>query len=269
MRAERVRPCEYVGRVGTGGSQPQVVRCSDGRVYAVKFGDNPGPTFGLRVLPAELVASRIARLLGVRTPEYIVLAVGQEFLAENPDLRLMLPDGNTRQPSAGLCLGSPWVDGGKPAPLEGVPLSEDNADVLASTFVADNVMCMNHDHCRPYGNLVLDSDGRVWVVDWGHPFFFSQGGKAICNDWSERMLCRFVSWDVMADGELLPLPPVRDLLRGKTAAARGRLARELDGAFEGIPDEWGVSGGEKRCARWFVQTRAELLPDLVERWLAS
>ena len=53
---------KHLGRIvreGEGGiSQPHKILFDDGHVYAVKF-DNPFPDFGLRVLPAELVAGRV------------------------------------------------------------------------------------------------------------------------------------------------------------------------------------------------------------------
>jgi hypothetical protein len=65
----RVRAREFVRRM-RGASQPWLVRCEDGESYVVKFQNNPQHA---RVLANEMLASRLARLVGlpVAAPAFV------------------------------------------------------------------------------------------------------------------------------------------------------------------------------------------------------
>src|SRR5580704_10751088 len=64
-----------------GGSQPQLMRCSDGEYYVVKFQNNPQ---GLRVLANELLGGLLAKLLGLPVPEVRIIEV-DEYLIKYTD----------------------------------------------------------------------------------------------------------------------------------------------------------------------------------------
>ena len=59
-----VRAQEFIRRM-RGASQPWLVRCEDGESYVVKFQNNPQHA---RVLANEMLASRLARLVGLPAP---------------------------------------------------------------------------------------------------------------------------------------------------------------------------------------------------------
>jgi CheY-like chemotaxis protein len=91
-----------------GGSQPRLMRASDGHLYVVKFQDNPQ---GSRVLANELLASRLAQQLGLPVPQAEVLELSPK-LAE--PLYFETPTG-PRRISPGLHVGIRLVI----SPLEG------------------------------------------------------------------------------------------------------------------------------------------------------
>ena len=96
-----VKAIEHI-RPMRGGSQPHLIRCSDGHYYVVKFANNPQ---GLRVLAKEYLAGRIAKLLGLPCPEICVLEVKEELVRLTHTLSIQWPRGN--YPAAtGLAFGS-------------------------------------------------------------------------------------------------------------------------------------------------------------------
>ncbi|MBZ5515701.1 MAG: phosphatidylinositol kinase [Acidobacteriia bacterium] len=109
-RAEafRLRAVEFVRRM-RGASQPSLLRCEDGASYVVKFRNNPQH---VRVLANEMLAGRLALLIGLSVPRPTVVDVPPELIAASPLLQFEL--GTRREPcAAGLQFGSrfPGVPG--------------------------------------------------------------------------------------------------------------------------------------------------------------
>src|SRR5712692_10951668 len=78
----RVRAVEFV-RPMRGASQPHLIRCDDGENYIVKFQGNPQH---VRVLANEMLASRLASLIGLPIPLPAFIEVPGELLARSPFL---------------------------------------------------------------------------------------------------------------------------------------------------------------------------------------
>lgn len=114
--AVRVRAIEPIRRM-RGGSQPQLIRCSDGEYYVVKFQNNPQ---GLRVLANELLASFLARKLGLPVPDVALVDVPAELIRYSDDMTIQLPKCSVPC-RAGLCFGSRF------------PRDENSARLLADT----------------------------------------------------------------------------------------------------------------------------------------
>src|SRR5512136_1924330 len=92
-----------------GASQPCLLRCEDGEAYVVKFRNNPQH---VRVLANEMLASRLALLIGLPVPTPAFVDVPLELIAGNPLLELEI--GLRREPCLpGLQFGSrfPGVPG--------------------------------------------------------------------------------------------------------------------------------------------------------------
>lgn len=85
-----------------GGTQSQLLHCSDGRLYIVKFQKNPQ---GTRVLANEWIASHLLRALGLPVPQSAVVHVGPNLLAHSPALRFETANGCVPVPP-GLHYGS-------------------------------------------------------------------------------------------------------------------------------------------------------------------
>ena len=88
----RVRAREFVRRM-RGASQPWLVRCEDGDSYVVKFQNNPQHA---RVLANEMLASRLAQLVGLPVAAPAFIEVSRSLLGSHPQLAFDV--GERREP---------------------------------------------------------------------------------------------------------------------------------------------------------------------------
>ena len=87
-----------------GGSQAQLLRCSDGGYYVVKFQNNPQ---GVRILANELLAALLAEKLGLPVPESAIVDVPPDLVRHTAEL--VIDRGWQCVPCRpGLCFGSRW-----------------------------------------------------------------------------------------------------------------------------------------------------------------
>ena len=95
-----------------GGAQSQLMLGADGKLWVVKFQNNPQH---LRVLANELIATRLAEAMGLTVPATEVVEV-TSWLADNtPEMRIDFGLGRIERCAAGLQFGSQfvgWIDPG-------------------------------------------------------------------------------------------------------------------------------------------------------------
>src|SRR5713101_543252 len=96
-----VRALEQIRRM-RGGAQSQLMRCSDGNYYVVKFQNNPQHR---RILVNELLGTRLAGRLGLPTTPVDIVEVSEQLIRLTPELAIEMP--RSRVPcQAGLQFGS-------------------------------------------------------------------------------------------------------------------------------------------------------------------
>ncbi|MCJ7751016.1 MAG: hypothetical protein MUQ65_07955, partial [Armatimonadetes bacterium] len=129
---------------------------------------------------------------------------------------------------------------------------------LAALFVAANLLCMNDDQAQSHGNLLLDPQKQICVIDWGHPFCWIPDSV---NDWSAPTLMRRVECLGPVARRLLDIPEVRELVPS-VADRASRIPEVVIGeAFRGIPEAWrsphegGVSNSDCEAAQAFLLAR--------------
>jgi hypothetical protein len=98
---ERVEAVELVRRM-RGGSQSQLVRCSNGHYYVVKFQNNPQ---GKRVLVNELIATLLAKHLGLPVGEIAIVNV-RDFLIRYTEDAVVQLERSQIPYQCGSCFGS-------------------------------------------------------------------------------------------------------------------------------------------------------------------
>ncbi len=91
-----------------GGAQSQLMLGSDGKLWVVKFQNNPQH---LRVLANELIATRIAAALGLTVPTTDVVEVTGWLIANTPAMYMELGRGRKEPCAAGLQFGSQFAGG--------------------------------------------------------------------------------------------------------------------------------------------------------------
>jgi len=225
-----IRAREFVRRM-RGASQPWLVLCEDGASYVVKFQNNPQHA---RVLANEMLASRLARLVGLPAAAPAFIEVSRDLIGSNPLLAFDI--GERREPIwAGLQFGSRFP--GIPSQTLVVDFLPDRLlrrvkdlpSVFLGAFAFDKWTC----NCdgrqvifhRPSGDQA--SPYSVAMID--HGFCFNDG------DWT------------FPDSPLRGLYPRRLVYEKATglnsfepflSRIENLTANELEGCIEGIPKKW-------------------------------
>src|ERR1700712_3668499 len=109
-----------------GGAQSQLMLGSDGKLWVVKFQNNPQH---LRVLANELIATRLAEAVGLSVPACDVVEVTDWLIRNTPDMQMRLGRAGRAPSPGGLQFGSRF--GGGLMPGQGVDyLPEPQMDEL-------------------------------------------------------------------------------------------------------------------------------------------
>jgi hypothetical protein len=110
-KGTRVSALEQVRRM-SGGTQSQLMKCSDNQYYVVKFQNNPQ---GIRILANEILASGLAKTLGLPVPETAIVDVDMELIRDTKEMVIQREFGRVRC-CPGLCFGSRYPQEALPDP---------------------------------------------------------------------------------------------------------------------------------------------------------
>lgn len=151
-----VTATRYVTPLREGGSLPAIVEADDDGTYVLKFrGAGQGP----KALIAELVGGEIARALGLRVPEIVLVNLDPALGRTEPDdeIRALL------NASAGLNLALDYL----PGSLAFDPLRPTGLDAgLASRIVWFDAFITNVDR-TPRNTNLLQWHRLLWLIDHG------------------------------------------------------------------------------------------------------
>ena len=231
-----VRATAYVTPLREGGSLPALVEADDDGIYVTKF---RGAGQGTASLVAEVVVGGIARRLGVRVPELVVVDLDARIAPREPDEEVQ----DLLRASAGTNLGLDFLPGSVGYDGTGwTPPPEDAARVLWLDAFSGNV-----DRTWRNPNLLV-WHRTLWAIDHGGALVF-QHAWPDPDAWAVRRY-------ELSDHVLLP---VARLLGGQRwADLDGDLAASLDETslvevLATVPDEWLVA---MNSARSDAQARA-------------
>jgi len=226
----RVYAREFVRRM-RGASQPWLVRCEDGASYVVKFQNNPQHA---RVLANEMLASRLAQLVGLPVAPPAFVEVSRSLLGNQPPLAFDV--GEHREPiQPGTQFGSRFP--GVPNQTLVVDFLPDRllrrvkelTSTLLGAFVFDKWTC-NCDGRQVIFHRPADDEGSAYsvaMIDQG--FCFNDG------DWT------------FPDSPIRGLYPRRwvyEMVRGMKSfepflsRIENLTTAELEECTWGIPTEW-------------------------------
>ncbi len=193
-----VKALRYLDPLRAGGSVPGIVETDDLGTYVVKF---TGAAQGRKALVAEVIVGELARRLGLRVPELVLVDFDPAVAAHEPDAEIQ----DLLRASAGRNLGMDYLPGArdfKPELIEVDPLE-------AGRVVWLDALTGNVDRTRANPNLMV-WHGRLWLIDNGAALVFhhrwSGAADAVARpyDLSAHALGGYRPDLAAADAELAP-----------------------------------------------------------------
>jgi hypothetical protein len=164
-----VTATRYVAPLRSGGSVPGIVEADDLGTYVVKF---TGSAQGRKALVAEVIVGELARALGLRFPELVLVHFDPSIAAHEPHQEVRDLHGA----SAGVNLGMDYLPGAK-----------DFTPEVAKTFRVDpleagrivwlDALTANVDRTVHSSNLMVwptlgTVPPRLWLIDHGAALVF-------------------------------------------------------------------------------------------------
>lgn len=256
--AKTVQAREYVGNPERrGGSSSVFIRCSDDEVYNVKFKENNQASRGTYVLANELIASGLARLIGVPTPETALVELTAEFLEAKGNE--FLKNLHSTSVSVGLHFGSHRVRGVENTAVAGHLTRCGNRASFPGIFAFDvwtNNTDRKMDHC-----LIVRPDfdpGRYYVtsVDHGHCF----GGP----EWPKNRDGQVGVWCKSHVSEMANLVDGDAPFDSWCTAVSAVTEEQVDAVLAEIPPEWVLPGAERAALRTFILRQRSRVAEILE-----
>ncbi|MEU1513558.1 HipA family kinase [Streptomyces sp. NPDC005811] len=208
-----VTAVRYVTPLRSGGSVPGVVEADDLGTYVVKF---TGSAQGRKALVAEVIVGELARALGLRFPELVLVHFDPAIADDEPHQEVRDLHGA----SAGLNLGMDYLPG-----------AQDFTPEVAKAFPVDpreagkvvwlDALTVNVDRTVHSSNLMIWPTlgvvpPRLWLIDHGAALVFHHRWDASdptkAYDFRHHALGHYGPDVRAADAELAP-KVTRDLLR--------------------------------------------------------
>lgn len=200
-----VSAVRYVEPLRSGGSVPAVVEADDLGTYVVKF---TASAQGHKALVAEVIVGELARALGLRFPELVLVHFDPAIAGDEPHQEVR----DLHSASAGVNLGMDWLPGARDFTPE--VAKEFRADpVEAGRIVWLDALTVNVDRTVHSSNLMIwptagFAPPRLWLIDHGaalvfhHRWDLSAPEKAY--DFRHHALGHYAPDVRAADAELAP-----------------------------------------------------------------
>ncbi|MFE6822558.1 HipA family kinase [Streptomyces sp. NPDC057690] len=218
-----VTATRYLAPLRAGGSVPAVVEADDLGTYVVKF---TGSAQGRKALVAEVIVGELARALGLRFPELVLVRFDPAIAEREPHQEVR----ELHAASAGLNLGMDFLPGAEdftPEVAEAFPVEP----LEAGRIVWLDALTVNVDRTVHSSNLMVwptfgIAPPRLWLIDHGAALVFHHrwdgADPAKRYDFRHHALGRCAPDTRAADAELAPRV-TEELLR--------RIVAE-------VPDAW-------------------------------
>ena len=218
-----VTATQYVAPLREGGSVPGIVEADDLGTYVVKF---TGSAQGRKALAAEVIVGELARALGLRFPELVLVHFDPAIAAHEPHQEVR----DLHTASGGVNLGMDYLPGAKdftPEVAAVFPLDP----LEAGRIVWLDALTVNVDRTVHSSNLMVwptfgTVPPRLWLIDHGAALVFHHRwdgtDPAKPYDFRHHALGHYGPDVRAADAELAPL-------------VTERLLREI---LAEVPDAW-------------------------------
>ncbi|MFJ6081138.1 HipA family kinase [Streptomyces sp. NPDC092369] len=227
-----VTATHYVAPLTSGGSVPGIVEADDLGTYVVKF---TGSAQGRKALVAEVIVGELARALGLRFPELVLVHFDPAIADDEPHHEVR----DLHAASAGVNLGMDYLPGAK-------DFTPDIAEhfrvesLEAGRIVWLDALTVNVDRTVHSSNLMIwptlgTVPARLWLIDHGAALVFHHrwdtSDPAKAYDFRHHALGHYAPDVRAADAELAP-KVTEDLLRAVVAEVPDAWLTEF-----GTPDE--------------------------------
>ncbi|WP_020125479.1 HipA family kinase [Streptomyces sp. 303MFCol5.2] len=164
-----VTATRYLAPLRAGGSVPAVVEADDLGTYVVKF---TGSAQGRKALVAEVIVGELARALGLRFPELVLVRFDPAIAEREPHQEVR----ELHAASAGLNLGMDFLPGAEdftPEVAEAFPVEP----LEAGRIVWLDALTVNVDRTIHSSNLMVwptfgIAPPRLWLIDHGAALVF-------------------------------------------------------------------------------------------------
>ncbi|MFD3733541.1 HipA family kinase [Streptomyces sp. NPDC058632] len=212
-----VTATRYIAPLHSGGSVPGIVEADDCGTYVVKF---TGSAQGRKALVAEVVVGELARALGLRFPELVLVDFDPVIAGGEPHQEVR----ELHEASAGTNLGMDYLPGARdftPEVAEVFPVDP----VEAGRIVWLDALTVNVDRTVHSSNLMVwptlgVAEPRLWLIDHGAALVFHHrwdaSDPAKAYDFRHHALGGHGPDVRAADAELAPRV-TEELLRSITA----------------------------------------------------
>ncbi|ACY98904.1 MULTISPECIES: HipA family kinase [Thermomonospora] len=205
-----VTATRYVTPLREGGSLPGIVEADDLGTYVMKF---VGAGQGRKALVAEIIAGELARRLGFRVPDMVIMDLDPAIARHEPD-----PDvQDLLKASTGWNLGVDFL----PGSLGYDPLGWTADPEQASRLLWLDAFIGNVDRSWRNPNLLV-WHGRIWLIDHGASLYFHHAWAKAAElvrrpyDIDDHVMVSYATHLAEAEAELLP-QVTEELLREITA----------------------------------------------------
>jgi hypothetical protein len=209
-----VTATRYITPLRSGGSVPGIVEADDLGTYVVKF---TGSAQGRKALVAEVIVGELARALGLRFPELVLVRFDPAIADHEPHQEVR----ELHTASAGVNLGMDYLPGARdftPEVARAFPVDP----LQAGRIVWLDALTVNVDRTVHSSNLMIwptlgVAPPRLWLIDHGAALVFHHrwegADPAKAYDFRHHALGHYGPDVRAADAELAP-KVTEELLRG-------------------------------------------------------
>ncbi len=215
MRTVAVR--RYVTPLKEGGSLPAIVEGDDLGTYVLKF---RGAGQGEKVLVAELVCAELARALGLRVPEIVLMQLDPVIGRNEPDYEIR----SLIKASAGLNLGLDYL----PGSIAYDPAVTVVDPVLAAKIVWFDALVSNVDRTARNTNMLM-WHRELYLIDHGAALYFH-------HDWPKGLAQSRSAFTQRKDHVLVPR--AAPLASVDAELAERLTADVITRVLAEVPDAW-------------------------------
>src|SRR5882757_8922873 len=172
-----------------GGSQPALIRCDDGKLYVIKFFNNPQ---GPNVLANEVLGNELLNVLNLPTPQWKMVFISRSFIKKNIEMTFETALGHFSIES-GLHFGSEFLGDEKTGCVyEWLPNALCGRVINSKDLLGMHVFDVWTNHCDHRQSLYASGDGNATFltifIDNGHLFGGPKWGR-------KSKLCESLSLD--------------------------------------------------------------------------